>query len=158
MATRSTMNDMPTFALNKHARFEYDILETFEAGLVLSGAEVKAIRGGQITLKGSFVVPHGTGLRLTNAHIPRYKHSAPDSSYDPTRSRTLLLHKNEIDKIRGRLAEKGLTAVPLAVYSKGRRIKIEIGIAKGKKLYDKRHSIKEREAKRETDRLLKSRG
>lgn len=148
---------MPTYAQNKKAFHDFEILEEYEAGFVLTGAEVKAVRNGQINLKGAFVTFHKERPVITNAHIGHYKHSAPDPNYDPTRSRYILLNKKEIDKIRGKLAEKGLTAVPLSVYTRGRRIKVKVGIAKGKKQYDKRRSIKDKELKREKDRLLKAR-
>lgn len=145
---------MPTYAVNKKAHFDYEILEKFEAGLVLSGQEVKSVRTKQMKLSGSFVTIHNDEALLTNAHIPLYKH-AVDTSYDPSRTRKLLLKTKEIRYLRGKLQEKGLTIVPLCVYTKGRKIKLEIGIGRGKKKYDKRRTIKEREQGREMRRVLK---
>lgn len=145
---------MPTYAINKKARFDYEILETFEAGLVLVGHEVKSVRAKQIKLTGAFVTIHNDEALLTNAHIPVYRHAVV-RNYDPTQSRKLLLKAKEIRYLRGKLQEKGLTIVPLCVYTKARKIKLEIGIGKGKKKYDKRRVIKEREYKREMGKILK---
>jgi SsrA-binding protein len=145
---------MPTYAINKKARFDYEILQTLEAGLILEGHEVKSIRGIHMKLTGAFVTVHNDATYLVNAHIPAYKFSVVQN-YDPTHSRKLLLSRKEINYLRGKLNEKGLTIVPISVYSKGRLLKIEIGIGKGKKLFDKRKTIKEREQKREMRRNLK---
>lgn len=144
------------YTTNKKALHEYEILSREEAGLVLSGQEVKSIRDGQMKLTGAHVTFYKGEAFLTGAHIPPYKHSSVSGEYDPTRSRKLLLHRKQIDNLQGKLAEKGLTIVPVSVYNKGRQIKIEIALAKGKKLHDKRRSIKDREAKREKSRILKS--
>ena len=146
---------MPTYATNKKARFEYEILDTLEAGLVLSGPEVKSIRSGHITLKGSFVTFHRDEANLTNAHISKYKYAGSVTDYVPDRSRKLLLKKKEISYLRGKSQEKGLTIMPLSVYTKGRHIKVEIGIGRGKKKFDKRRTIKDRETKREIARKMK---
>jgi SsrA-binding protein len=146
---------MPIYAKNKKAKFDYDILDTLEAGLVLTGQEVKAIRNGQAKLTGAFVTFHKNKPVLTNAHISKYKHAGILSDYDPEQSRALLLKKKEIDYLRGKSQEKGLTIVPLSLYTRGSHIKVEIGIGKGKKRYDKRRTIKERESKREIARKLK---
>lgn len=143
---------MATYAENKKARFDYEILETYEAGLVLSGQEVKSVKQGGVNLKGSFVTFHGKSARLTNAHIGKYGPAGPLPEYDPTQSRTLLLKRKEINYLRGKSLEAGLTIVPLSVYSKNRLIKVEIGLAKGKKSYDKRQSIKKRDIEREIRR------
>jgi len=148
-------NAMPTYAKNKKARFDYEILETLEAGLVLTGQEVKSIRDGQAKLTGAFVTFHKGEPVLTNAHISKYKHAGPLDSYEPTHSRKLLLNKKEIDYLRGKSEEKGLTIVPLSLYTRGSHIKVEIGIGRGKKKYDKRRVIKERESKREDIRQIK---
>ncbi len=146
---------MPTYAVNKKARFDYEILDTYEAGLILTGQEVKSVRAGQMNLKGAFVSFHNNGAFLTNAHISKYKFAGTAFDYDPDQSRKLLLKNKEIAYLREKLQEKGLTIIPLSVYNKGRRIKLEIGVAKGKKKYDKRESIKRREVKRELDRKMK---
>lgn len=145
---------MPTLAKNRHAHYEYEILETLEAGLVLSGAEVKSIRTGHAGLSGAYVTFHGDEPQLTNAHIAPYAFAAKNEHYDPTHSRKLLLKKREIAYLRGKLQEKGLTAIPLSLYTKHRYIKLEIGVARGKKLHDKRASIKKREVDREIKRAL----
>lgn len=146
---------MPTYAVNKKARFDYEILDTYEAGLVLTGPEVKSIRAGQVKLTGAFVTFLANSARLTNAHIPKYKYAATIEDYDPDRSRVILLKKKESEKLRGKLQEKGLTIVPLSIYTKGRHIKLEIALARGKKTYDKRETIKNRDQKREIARKLK---
>ncbi len=146
---------MPTITLNKKARFDYEILETFEAGIVLSGQEVKSIRGGLARLSGAFVTFHGQTPLLTNAFIPPYKHAAVPKDYMPDASRKLLLKKKEINYLRGKLEQKGLTIIPLSLYTQGRLLKLEIGLAQGKKIFDKRRSIKEREVKREIARSMK---
>lgn len=146
---------MPVYAENKQARFDYNIMDTLEAGLVLTGPEVKSVRASQINLKGAFVTFHGNQTLLTNAHISKYKYARALPGYDPDRSRSLLLKKKEIAYLRGKSQEKGLTIVPLSVYTKGRHIKVTIGLAQGKKKYDKRRVIKDRELKREMDRQRK---
>ncbi len=135
---------MSTLAENRSAFFDYEILETYEAGLVLKGSEVKAAKSGSINLKGSFVTFHNGEARLTNAHIGRYAHTRPDFAYEPTRSRSLLLHKKQITSLVAQSQEKGLTIVPLSVYTKGHLVKVKIGIARGRHLYDKREVLKQR--------------
>lgn len=146
---------MPVYASNKKASFDYEILETTEAGLVLTGQEVKSIRSGQAKLTGGFITFHDGAAILTNVHIPKYKHTGSLLDYAPDRSRKLLLKKKEIDYLRGKAQERGLTIVPLALYTKGPHIKVEIGLARGRKRYDKREATKRREAQRETQRHLK---
>ena len=147
---------MKPYADNKKVRFDYEILETNEAGLILSGNEVKSIRNGNVNLKGGFITFHGSDAFLINVHIPRYKYAGTLLSYDPERSRKLLLKKKEISYLRGKSQEKGLTIVPLSLYNKGRHIKVEIAVAKGKKNYDKRESVKKREVDREVQRKMKN--
>lgn len=146
---------MSALSSNKKAHFDYKIIDTFEAGLVLSGQEVKAVRAGTARLTGSFVTFHGDIPLLTNVFIPPYKHASHLEKYVPDASRRILLKKREIDYLRGKLQQKGLTIVPLSLYTKGRLLKVEIGLAEGKKLFDKRQTIKEREGKREISRKLK---
>ncbi|OGH67394.1 MAG: SsrA-binding protein [Candidatus Magasanikbacteria bacterium RIFCSPHIGHO2_02_FULL_41_13] len=146
---------MSTLASNKKANFDYTILQKFEAGLVLSGQEVKSIRSGAARLSGAFITFHGNEAMLTNAFIPPYKHASHLENYIPDASRKILLKKREIDLLRGKLQQKGLTIVPLSLYTKGQLIKIEIGLAQGKKTFDKRQTIKEREGKREIARKMK---
>lgn len=145
---------MPNLAVNKKATFEYEILEKLEAGLMLTGAEVKSVRNGNIKLLGAYVTFHGTSANLLNAHISPYKY-AQNEEYEPTRSRRLLLKQKEINYLRGKLSEKGLTIIPLSVYTKGNLIKIEIGVGRGKKTFDKRESVKKRDQKREIAKKLK---
>ncbi len=146
---------MPAYTTNKKARFDYEILETYEGGIVLSGQEVKSVRNGQAKLVGAFVTFHGTGALLTNAHIAKYSNASGLDTYDPNKSRHLLLSKREINYLRGKSQEPGLTIIPLSLYTKGRHIKVEIGIAKGKRQYDKRETIKKRENQREVKRKMK---
>ena len=141
---------------NRKARFNYHILENFEAGLVLTGAEIKSIRAGKINLAESYVRPYKGELFLLNAHVSQYSH-CNDPKYNPTRQRKLLLHRKEINKLQGRVESKGMTIVPLKIYLKRGYAKLEIGLAKGKAAPDKRQSIKNREAEREMARELKRR-
>ena len=141
-------------AANKRARYDYHIIETFEAGMVLTGPEIKSIRKGDVSLAQSFVVAMGEEHFLVGAHINPYSFDNA-KEYDPVRKRKLLLNRAEIDKITGRTATKGYTCVPLQIYLKGGRAKLEIALAKGKNAPDKRDSIKERESKREMDRAVK---
>ena len=149
---------MKTYADNKKARFDYEVLESFEAGLVLNGQEVKSIRNGNIGLKGSYVIIREGEVYLIGANIPPYqpKNALPD--YDPERLRKLLLNKKEIDYLVGKTKEKGLTLIPLKIYSKYAKIKLEFGIAKGKRKADKRETIKKRDTDRENRRELNKRG
>lgn len=146
---------MPIYSVNKKARFDYEILETIEAGLVLLGHEVKSVRAGNMNLKNAFVTFHGDDAVLTNAHIGKYKFAGNITHYEPERSRKLLLTRKQIEYVRGKSLEAGLTIVPLSVYTKGPNIKIEIAVAKGKKKYDKREATKRRETEREIKRKIK---
>lgn len=146
---------MPTLAINKRAHFDYELQDKYEAGLVLSGAETKSSKMGHISLKGSFVTIHESELYLTNATISKYPYSDPKISYDPTRSRKLLVKKSEIKSLIGKLHVKGLTLVPLRVYTKRRLIKLEFAVARGKKAHDKRSDIAKNESKRNIERALK---
>lgn len=133
---------------NKKARFNYQILETYEAGLVLMGSEVKSIRAGNISLRESYISFKNLEAFLQGANIQPFKASSYNN-HEPERLRKLLLNKAELNKIRGKLDEKGLTAVPLKMYFKGGRVKLEIGLGKGKKLHDKRESIKSKDIERQ---------
>lgn len=141
---------------NKRARFDYHIIETFEAGIVLTGPEIKSVRDGGVSLAQSFVSSLNDEVYLVGAHINPYAFDTA-KEYDATRKRKLLLHREEIEKISSRIATKGYTCVPLQIYLKNGRAKIEIALAKGKNAPDKRESIKERESKREIDRAVKKR-
>lgn len=150
---------MPTLAINKRGRFDYEIADTFEAGLVLVGHEVKSIKTGHVSLKGSYVTVKSSDnkaeLFLINAHIPLYDKVGKAIEYEPTRPRKLLLHKNEINKLIGKKQEQGLTLVPLKIYTKRSLIKLEFGIGRGKKKVDKRQDIKKRETERQLRTLTK---
>ena len=141
-------------ANNKRARFDYEIIENFEAGLVLTGSEIKSIRLGGISINEAYVRPKNDELWLLGCHIKEYAFSQ-DSGYDPIKPRKLLMHKREINKLRGRVEQKGLTIVPLQVYLKRGRAKLEIGLARGKNAPDKRHSLMDRERKRDAERAMK---
>ena len=147
---------MATFAENRKAYFDYEILETFEAGLVLSGAEVKSIRGGRMNLAGSYVNFLSGEPHLIGSSIAPYQPKNQPSDYDPSRTRKLLFNKKEINYLLGKTKQKGLTLVPLRVYNKGRRIKIEIGLARGKRQYDKRAAIAKRETAKKIERSINS--
>lgn len=146
---------MATLAVNKRARFDYQILETFEAGLVLAGYEVKSIKTGHISLQGAFVIIKDDEAFLLNAFVPPYQPKNTPLDYDPSRTRKLLLHKSEIKALIGKSKQQGLTLAPLRVYTKHGKIKLEFGLAKGKKKIDKRQQIAKREAKRKIDRAIR---
>lgn len=139
---------------NKKARHEYNIVDTIEAGIALQGSEVKSIREGRVNLQDSYARFHKDELWLLGMHISPYKQAAFESP-DPRRDRKLLLHKRELKRLLRYVEEKGITIVPLKVYFKRHLVKIELGVAKGKKQYDKRASIAERDQKREMERLRK---
>ena len=140
---------MAVLAQNKKAYFDYEILETYEAGIALIGQEVKAIKTGHISLKGSYVVIKNQEMFLIGAYIPPYQPKNAPSDYNPERSRKLLLKKSEIKSLIGKSKQKGLTLMPLKMYTKKGKIKLLFGLAKGKKEYDKREKIKKREFERE---------
>jgi len=147
---------MPTLTFNKRANFDYEISDKYEAGLVLTGQEVKSVRLGHLSLKESFVTVRGTELFLTNAHITPYKQAGEIKNYDPTQPRKLLLRKSEIKHLTGKVRIAGLTLVPIRVYTKKRLLKLEFGLGKGKKKYDKRANIAEREVAKQISRNLKN--
>jgi len=142
---------------NRRAYFDYKIIEKFEAGIVLIGHEVKSVKSGKINLAGSYVVLRDAKALLINANIPPYQPKNVPEDYNPSRSRKLLLKKKEIKYLIGKLKQNELTLVPLKVYTKKGKIKLEFGIAKGKKKVDKRELIKKREVEREIRRILKER-
>lgn len=146
---------MTTFAYNRKATFDYEILETYEAGLILFGYEVKAIKTGHLSLAGAYVIIRGNEAYLINAYIPPYQPKNTPGDYDPYRLRKLLLHKSEIASLIGKTKQKGLTLVPLKVYTKHGKLKLEFVLARGKKKFDKRDKIIERETKRKIDRAIR---
>lgn len=141
---------------NRRARFDYQILETFEAGIVLLGSEVKSLREGRAHLSDSYAIVKDGEAFLVGAHIAQYAF-ARDGGHEPDRTRKLLLHKREIGRLGSALAEKGLTLVPLRMYFKEGRAKVELGLAKGKTRYDKRETLKRRQADREMQRAMRYR-
>ncbi len=144
--------------VNRRARHEYHILETLEAGIILTGPEVKSVRAGQANLAEAHCIVRGERVLLVGCHISPYKPAAMHNPKDPARSRELLLHKREIRRLIGKLKEKGLALVPLKLYFNERGYaKLEIALARGKKLYDKRQAMKERDVKRELQRRYKVR-
>jgi SsrA-binding protein len=154
MPAKDTSPRARDIAVNRRARHDYHIEETFEAGLVLTGSEVKSLRAGKAQLKDSYGRIDRGELWLFNAHISPYE-AAAQLGHEPTRSRKLLLHRRQIEYLIGKVKERGLTLIPLRLYFKDGRAKVELGLARGKKLYDKREATKEREVKREIDRALK---
>ena len=148
------MPDTKSLAKNKKAFHDYNVLDTFEAGIVLNGDEVKSIRAGQANLKGSFVDVFHDEAFMNEVHVSRYKHSAR-KDYNPTQKRKLILHKKEIIKIANAVNEKGVTAIPLELYLKRGLIKVSIGICRGKKLYEKRDVLKRRSQEMEIKKALK---
>lgn len=144
------------YSENKKGYFNYNILEEYEAGIVLSGSEVKSIRARNISLKEAFATIKDGEIWLTNAHIAKYKYSN-EQNYNPTRPRKLLLNRSEINKIIGKMSEKGKTLVPLKIYDKKGKIKVLLGVGQGKKKYDKRETLRRRDIDREAERDLKER-
>ena len=141
---------------NRKAHHDYHILHTYEAGIVLLGTEVKSIREGHVNLRDSFARVEGAEVFIYNVHVSPYSHRGY-ADHEPTRRRKLLLHKGEIRKLIGKTVEQGMTLVPVRMYLKNGRVKVVVGVAKGKKLYDKRETIRRREAERETRRAIKQR-
>ena len=146
---------MKNLVVNKRASYDYAFSDFYEAGLVLLGHEVKSIKTGHVSLKGSFVTLKDNELFLTNANIPPYVHSGSVRNYDPTHPRKLLLKKSQIKSLIGKVRASGLTLVPIRLYTKKRLIKLEFAVARGKKEYDKRQDIKKREAQRKVEKMLK---
>ncbi|MFH1031407.1 MAG: SsrA-binding protein SmpB [Chloroflexota bacterium] len=146
-----------TIATNRKAYHDYHIQDGLEAGIALTGTEIKSIRAGRVNLADAYVRPEQGELWLMNAHIARYEASNRFSSHEPTRPRKLLLHRKEIIELASKVQERGLTLVPTKLYLKDRKAKLEVALAKGKKLYDKRETIMRREAEREMGRAIKKR-
>jgi len=151
-----TLMDVKIVARNRKARFNYHILETFEAGLALKGSEIKSIRAGQVSLQEAYVRTNGKEAWLVGAHVAPYE-QAGSFNHDPNRERKLLLHQREIHKLWDEVRIKGMTIIPTKMYLKEGRAKVEIGLAKGKRQYDKRESIKKRDLAREEGRRSKGR-
>ncbi len=151
MGSLADMSGRKVIATNRKARYNYEILDTFEAGMVLRGSEVKSLRDAQIQLKDSYASIRGGEVWLENAHIAPYSF-AEGGGHEPERPRKLLLHRREIDRLFGRIKEEGLTLVPLQVYFVNGKAKVELGLGKGKRTRDKRRDIVARQQKREMDR------
>jgi len=141
-----------TVARNRRARHEFDILETYECGLALQGSEVKSLRAGRVTLADAYARVEGGEAWLLGVHIPPYEHAAGFGAHDPERRRKLLMHRDEIDELMGQTQQKALTLVPLSIYFKDGRAKVELALARGRRLYDKRHAIATRDAERDAAR------
>lgn len=147
---------MKVLVVNRRARFEYELIERFTAGLALTGSEVKSVRDGKVNLQDGYVAFEGGEAFLANVHISPYENSGY-AGHEPLRRRRVLLHKREIRRLAAKVAEKGLTAVPLALGVEGNWIKLEFALAKGKKIYDKRETIRRRTLDREAEAELKGR-
>ncbi|HNS52108.1 MAG TPA: SsrA-binding protein SmpB [Anaerolineae bacterium] len=145
---------MKVVASNRKAFHDFEIRDTFEAGIVLAGSEIKSIRAGQVSLQDGFVQFERGEAWLVNVHIAQYD-PASRSNHEPRRRRKLLLHRREIERLMGKVQEKGFTLVPTRLYLKGSRAKVEIGLARGKRLYDKRQAIAKRDTDRQIARALK---
>jgi len=150
------MAERETVALNRRARHDFDIIETYEAGLVLTGTEIKSVRARRADLQDAYAAVEGEELWLHNMHISPYEPGSRDNVFS-RRTRKLLLHRREINRLLGRTVEKGLTIVPLKLYLERGYAKVEIGLARGRRQYDKREAIAEREARREEDRAFAER-
>jgi SsrA-binding protein len=148
-----TYQPVKIIATNRKARHDYHIEDTFEAGIVLTGSEIKSLRAGQANLRDGFATVRAGELWLMNVHIAPY-HQASYDNHEPRRNRKLLMHRREINRLSGKLQEKGLTLIPLQIYLKNSRAKVELGLARGKKLYDKRESLRERDDHRQITRAL----
>jgi SsrA-binding protein len=142
-----------TIATNRKAHHDYLIEDTFEAGLVLQGSEIKALRAGEVNLRDSYAAVREGELWLLNAHIAPYK-QASYQNHEPRRERKLLMHRREINRLTGKLQEKGLTLIPLQIYLKNGRAKIQLGLGRGKKVYDKRQTLRQRDDQRQIERAL----
>ena len=147
---------MKNYAINKRANYDYELLEKYEGGLVLAGYEVKSIKTGHISLKGAYVTIKNGELFLTNANISAYQPLNMPADYDPTRSRKVLVHKSQLKSLFGKISQKGLTLVPIRVYSKHGLLKLEFAVGRGKRKIDKREDIKKREAKINIKRALRA--
>ncbi len=148
--------EIKVIAVNRQAYHDYFVEQTFEAGISLVGTEIKSIREGHANLRGSYAMARKGEIWLENAHIAVYEHGNR-YNHEPMRNRKLLLHRREIDQLLKRVETKGLTLIPLKLYLKGGKAKVEIGLCRGKKLYDKRDAIAERETKREIERIVRGR-
>ncbi len=143
-------------ATNRKARHDYSFEDTFEAGIALTGTEIKSVRAGQVSLRDSFATIKDGEMWLINLHIAAYR-QASDFNHEPRRPRKLLMHRREINRLTGKLHEKGLTLIPLRLYLKNNLAKVELGLGRGKRQYDKRATLKAKDSRREIDRAIASR-
>jgi SsrA-binding protein len=157
-AAKAASNNLPVkvITVNRQAYHDYFVERTIEAGIALMGTEIKSIREGKVNLRGSYAIARKGELWLENAHIAVYEHGNR-YNHEPTRNRKLLLHRREINQLLSKVETKGLTLIPLKLYLKGGKAKIELGLCRGKKLYDKRDAIAERDMKREIERAIRTR-
>lgn len=154
--TKTTSGDgIRIVCQNKKAYHDYEIVETLEAGIMLLGTEVKSLRDGRANLKDSYAKVKKSEVYLVGLHISPYSHASPASNHDPERVRKLLLHRQEIKRLLGKTQERGFSLIPLKIYFKQGKVKVELALARGKKLYDKRESIKRKEETRELERIRK---
>lgn len=158
MAAKSDKTDAKPVATNRRARRDYEILETFEAGIALMGPEVKSLRNGRASLREAYAVIRRGEVFLQKLHISPYEPATRANPEDPTRERKLLMHRAQIGKLSGRVAERGLTLIPLSIYFKGGRAKVELGLARGRHSYDKREALRRREDDEAARRALRARG
>jgi SsrA-binding protein len=148
------MGNSKTITVNRKAYHDYHILESLEAGIALTGTEIKSIRAGRVNIRDAYARPESGELWLVNAHIAAYQ-AASHFNHDPNRPRKLLLHRRQIDELAGMVSQKGLTLVPLKLYIKRGVAKLELGVARGKRLHDKREAMARRETEREIERAMK---
>jgi len=154
--TQTSNVPVKIISANRQAYHDYFVERTIEAGISLVGTEIKSIRDGKVNLRGSYAIARNGELWLENAHIAVYEHGNR-YNHEPLRNRKLLLHRREIEQLQAKVATKGLTLIPLKLYLKGGKAKIELGLCRGKKLYDKREAIAERDVKREMERVVRKR-
>jgi SsrA-binding protein len=157
MPSKGQANGPKYIAQNRKARHDFTILETYECGISLKGSEVKSMRAGQVQLRDSYARVDGGEMWLHGVHVAPYLQASTWGVVDPDRPRKLLLHRREIEELAGRTQQDSLTLVPLSMYFKDGRAKVELGLARGRHTYDKRHAIAERDAKREADRAIRGR-
>ena len=154
LKTQTSNVPVKIISVNRQAYHDYFVERTIEAGISLVGTEIKSIRDGKVNLRGSYAIARNGELWLENAHIAVYEHGNR-YNHEPLRNRKLLLHRREIEQLQAKVATKGLTLIPLKLYLKGGKAKIELGLCRGKKLYDKREAIAERDVKREMERVIR---
>jgi len=156
VAEKKSRESVKIVAVNRKARHDYELMERFEAGLVLLGTEVKSAREGRVNLKDSYVAPEDGELFLLQCHISPYSHAYHDN-HDPLRRRKLLMHRREIRRLVGKITQRGLTLIPVRIYFRNRRLKVELALARGKRLHDHRSAARERDLEREVKAALKER-